>query len=159
MPGRNVYSLEFENVSVTAAGTDQEMFSLLPATQKPCKLHGIWIDQNTEVGDAEEEMLRWKIIRGHTTVGSGGSSVTPQKIHPDSPAAGATCRINDTTLASAGTAVDLHSGAFNVRAGLIYIPTPEIRIVWKNAEYLVVRMLSTVTDTLSLSGTLYFEEL
>jgi len=154
----NMYSIEFENITVNAAGTDQEIFSVLPATQKPCILHAIFIDQNTEVGDAEEEMLRWKIVRGHTTVGSGGAAVTPQKLHPDTAAAGATARINDTTLATAGTAVDLHSGAFNVRAGLIYIPTPEMRITWKNAEYLVVRMLSTVGDDLSMSGTLYFEE-
>ena len=154
----NMYSIEFENITVNAAGTDQEIFSVLPATQKPCILYAIFIDQNTEVGDAEEEMLRWKIVRGHTTVGSGGAAVTPQKLNPDAPTAGASCRVNDTTLQTAGTAVDLHSGAFNVRAGLIFIPTPEMRITWKNAEFLAVRMLSTVGDDLSMSGTLYFEE-
>jgi hypothetical protein len=155
----HLYTVEFENVTVTAAGTDQDLFSILPATQKPVCLHAVFLSQSSEVGDAAEEILRIKIIRGHTTVGSGGSSATAQKVHPDSPTAGATCRVNDTTPASAGTAVDLHSDAWNVRAGWIYVPTPEMRIVSKNAEYLVVRQMSTVADDVSMSGTLYFEEL
>jgi hypothetical protein len=153
------YSVEFENVTVTAAGTDQDFFMILPATQKPCRLLALYLDQSSEIGDAQEEFLRYKIIRGHTTVGSGGSAVTAQKLHPDAPTAGATCRVNDTTPASAGTPADLHSGTFNVRSGLIYIPTPEMQIVCKNAERLVVRMMSTVSDDVSMSGTLYFEEL
>lgn len=154
-----MYSMEFHDVAVTAAGTDQEMFSILPSTQDPVLIHSIYVDVSSEIGDAEEEFLRWKIVRGHLTVGSGGASVTAIPLHPQEGAAGASCRVNDTTLASTGTPVDLHSGAFNVRAGLIWIPTPEMRPISKNAEFIVVRMLTTVADTLQLSGTLYFEEL
>jgi hypothetical protein len=154
-----LYTVEFENVTVTAAGTDQDYFSILPNAGRPCLLHAVYLSQSSETGDAAEEILRIKIIRGHTTVGSGGTSATPQKLDADAPTALATARVNDTTIASVGTPVDLHADAWNVRAGWIYIPTPEMRIRWENANYLVVRQMSTVADDISMSGTLYYEEL
>lgn len=150
-----IYTVEFEDVTVSA---QVDFFEILPATQKPCKLHAVFISQNTELGDAAEEQLRIRIIRGHTTSGSGGAAPTPVPLNSADAAAGFAAETNNTTIASAGTAVNLHSESFNVRAGYQLIFTPEMRPVVKNAETLVVRLMAAPADALDLSGTIYVEE-
>lgn len=155
-----VYTVEFENVSITTAGGDLDFFYIAPADDKPVALHALFLDQISDVGDAQDEMLRYCIIRGHTTVGSGGASATARPVKPNSTAAGFTARTNDATIASAGTPVNLHSGAFNVRVGLPLIWTPELRPVVSQAEgSIVVRLMAGPADDLTMSGTLYVEEL
>ena len=60
---------------------------------------------------------------------------------------------------TSGTAVDLHADAFNVRSGCQFWWTPETAPVIVNAEAAVVRLMSTVADDVTMSGTLYFEEI
>lgn len=151
-----VYVVTFENVAVTAA---QDFFYLAPADDKLLELHAVFLSQSSEVGDAQEEFLRVKIIRGHATVGSGGSAPTPVPMNEHDPAAGFTARINDTTIASTGTPVDLHAETFNERTGWVYLPTPEMRPwVKQTATTLVVRLMAAPADSVSMSGTLYVEE-
>lgn len=152
-----MYTVEFENVAVTAA---QDFFEIVPADDKPCAIHAIHLSQSTEVGDSAEEMLRVKIIRGHTTSGSGGSTSTAAPLDPSDTAAGFTCEVNNTTIASVGTTADLHSESFNVRAGWVYIPTPECRPkVSQGNTSLVVRLLAAPADSVTMNGTMYVEEL
>jgi hypothetical protein len=151
-----MYAVTFENVAVTAA---QDFVSLLPATQKPIVVHAVYLSQSTELGDAAEEQLRVTIVRGNTTVGSGGGAFTPLALNPSDAAAGTSARINDTTPASAGTAVTLHAETFNVRAGWVYLPTPECRPVCKNAEFLCIRLLANPIDSITMGGTVLFEEI
>ncbi len=110
-------------------------------------------------------MLRIRIIRGHTTVGSGGAAITPRPLDPLDAAASLTARGYDSTIASAGTAVNLHSDTFNVRTGMVLVFTPECRpqlVPNQGAasanEYLVVRLVAAVADDMNMSGTMYVEE-
>jgi hypothetical protein len=153
-----LYAVTFENVSVSA---QVDFFELSPADDKALLIHGLYLSQSSDVGDAAEEMLRVQILRGHTTSGSGGSAATPAPL-PSSAgvAAGFAAETNNTTIASAGTAVALHSEAFNIRAGLQYIPTPEARPGASRANVtLVVRLMAAPADALSVSGTLIVEEM
>ncbi|EEF25749.1 conserved hypothetical protein, partial [Ricinus communis] len=113
------YSVSFDNVSVSAV---QDLFSLVAASNKPCYLLGYEFSQTLhgDVGDAKEEMLRIKIGRGTTSVGTGGSAVTPVPLDSSAEtAAGFTCRANDaTTQSSGGTEVYIAAPAFNVRSGI-----------------------------------------
>ncbi len=152
-----MYTVQFENVAVTAA---QDFFYIAPADDKPIAIHACYLSQSTELGDTAEEQLRVQIIRGHATVGSGGSAPTPVALYPNDGAAGFTARVNDTTIASAGTAVNVHSETFNVRAGWVYMPTPEMRPYCTQAQTtIVVRLLSTPADSITMGGTLYVEEI
>jgi len=151
-----LYTVEFENVAVTAA---QDFFEILPATQKPCLVHALILNQYTDFGDAAEEILRFRVIRGHTTSGSGGSTATGRPLDSNDSAAGFTCEINNTTIASAGTAVNIHTDYFNIRTGYALILTPKMRWRVQNADLLVVRLLAAPTDSLSMSGCMYIEEL
>lgn len=153
-----LYAVTFANVAVTAL---QDLFYLAPADDKPVILHECRLSQTTELGDAAEEQLRISIVRGHTTVGSGGSAFTPLALNPSDAAAGATARINDTTIASAGTAATLLADAMNVRSGWLWLPTPECRpMVTQGAgTTIVVRLLANPADSVTMGGTLIFEEL
>ena len=153
-----MYAVTFENVAVTAA---QDFFEISPADDKPILIHALYLSQSSDVTDAAEEMLRVSILRGHTTSGSGGSSFTPLPLTSSAGvAAGAAAEINNTTIASAGTAVALHAESFNIRAGMMYIPTPEARPGASQANVtIVVRLMAAPADSLSMAGTLIFEEL
>lgn len=150
------YTVEFENVAVTAA---QDFFSITPADDKPVRIAGLFLSQSSDTGDAAEELLRYRIIRGHATVGSGGSAPTPRPIDRSGTAAGFTARVNDTTIASAGSPVNLHSDAFNIRAGLQLWFPPEFWVEATQGDVLiVVRLMAAPADSLSMSGTLYLAE-
>jgi hypothetical protein len=150
------YTVSFGGVAVTA---QQDLFYVAPADDKPCEIVGFFLGQSTEVGDAAEEFLRYAIIRGHTTVGSGGTAPTPRPVDRSGGAAGFTARVNDTTIASSGTGVTLHADTFNVRAGeKLWIPEG----CWAEATQadgsIVVRLLSTPADSITFDGTLYVRE-
>lgn len=152
-----VYTISFENVSVSAI---QDLFEIAPADDHPVVILAVYLDQISDVGDVAEEMLRYKIIRGHATSGSGGSAATARPLDPGDAAAGFAAEVNNTTIASAGTAVDLHAGAFNIRAGLALIFTPEMTPVANQGNgTIVVRLMAAPADAVILSGTLYVAEL
>src|SRR5689334_2124266 len=110
------YSVQFEAVAVSAA---VDFFELTPADDKPVKIIGLFLSQSSDAGDAQDELLRYQVIRGHTTSGSGGASPTPVPLGSSAgAAAGFAAETNNTTIASSGTTTLLHSDTFNVRAGL-----------------------------------------
>lgn len=152
---RSVYAITFTGVSVSAA---HDFFEVSPAANKPLMVHGIIITQSSEPA-TEEEQLTVQLIRGHTASGSGGSAFTPIPLVSDDAAAAFACEINNTTLASAGTPVVLHTESFNSRMGWSWIPTPELRIALKvNITGLVVRLLNAPVDPITFNGTMYVEE-
>ena len=152
-----MYSAEFSKIAVTA---DQDWFEIVPADEKPVAIHAIFLSQSSDVGDAAEEILNFKIMRGFTSSGSSGGSSTPAPLNPLDTAAGAAVEVNNTTIATTGTIIDLHSGAFNIRTGLQLIFPPDMRPVTTQANTsIVVRLLENTTDELTMSGTIYFEDL
>lgn len=155
-----IYVASFENVTVTAA---QDFFGLAPATNKPVILHSYSISNvggAADAGDAQEEMLRIVLVRGNTTVGSGGTTTTPVPIQNADTAFGGVCRINDTTAASAGTAETFAQPGWNVRMPAERLWAPEDRPVCTAAQTRIcLRLLSTPADALSITGELVLEEI
>ena len=154
-----MYSIEFADVAVTLA---QDLFAFKPLDDRPVILHAIFLSQTDDVGDSAEEMLLVKIIRGAATIGSGGSNPTARPLDSTDAAFGPTTnvRVNDTTETSAGSPLDMHSEAFNIRTGWAYIPTPEMRIRTDEGDgFLAVALIDVPSDSLTMSGTMYVEEL
>lgn len=152
-----MYIVSFENTAITAS---QDLISIDPATDKPVVIHEIGISQSTETGDAAEEMLRVSIVRGNTTVGSGGTAFsTIPTLGASDDTAGFSARINDTTPASAGTAANLWVASFNVRVGIEKIWTPETRPESSGASFICLRLLANPADSVSTSVYMYIEEL
>lgn len=154
MYGR-MYSMVVDAVAGTAA---QDLLELNPASTKPCVIHEIRVSQSSDAGDAQDEMLQLKLVRGHSTSGSGGSSVTPTPIDPGDAAFAGTAERNNTTQATGGSPVTLLAEAFNVRSGFLYIPTPECRPVIAAGSRAVLSALAPA-DSLTFSVTVVFEEI
>ena len=154
-----MYSMQFSNVAVTVV---QDFFSIKAVTNSVCIIHEVHIGQETEEGDAQAEMLSWSIVYGAgSTVGSGGSPVTPNPIefHSTASVAGATGRANDTTEISGGALTTIHADAFHVAAGLHYVPTPQARPVVSGSDFLAIALLEAPADSIDFYGTLIFEEI
>lgn len=150
------YAVPFLAVAVTA---QQDFFELVAPATISCVLHSIYISQSSDAGDAQDEVLQVAIKSGQTTSGSGGSAPTPTPLDFGDAASGATAEVNNTTKATAGTIVTLHSDSFNVRSGWQYRPTPEERIAIRGARRLTVELLTTPADSLTMNGVLIYEEI
>lgn len=151
-----IYTVVFQAVACTAS---QDFFEVTPADDKPVGLLGLFIANSTDFGDAQDEVLRWSVIRGFTTSGSGGSAPTPRPTGRSDTAAGFTAEVNNTTKANTGTTNIIHADGFNVRAGCAHWWTPETTpIATQGDTTLVVRLESTPADSITLDGTLYVAE-
>lgn len=150
------YSVSFTAVAVTA---QQDFFEITPADDKPCKVVGLFLGQSSDAADAQDEQLAIRVIRGFTTSGSVGSAATPRPLNPSDTAAGFAAEVNNTTVATTGTTNDLHCDSFNVRAGYpLWIPDGLEWVVSQGQTSLVVRLITTPADSLTMSGTLYVVE-
>jgi hypothetical protein len=156
-----IYTVPF-SATVTAAGTDTDLFELTPTDDKPILLRGLILSQISEVGDAAEEGVRISIIRLPATVTSGnGSAVTPTPTDDIDVAAGFAAEVNSTTVATtSGSAATIEEFGWNLRASPLerWWPDPEFAPKVRQAGALVVRMQTTLADDVTMQGTAYVEE-
>jgi hypothetical protein len=151
-----VYTIEFDLIAIAATTTD--LIELDAAAEKPCTLLGWEIGQSTELGDAAEEGLRMRWVRGNTTSGSGGTATTPRPCNLTDTAAGFTCEVGNTTAASAGTAVNMHSMAWNIRMPwAVWLPEG-CGYNFSGTSLLVCRLVANPIDSVSFSGTCWVLE-
>lgn len=150
------YAVSFTEVATTAA---TDVFEIRPADDKPIEVIGLFLSQSSEFGDAQAEVIPYRVIRGHSTSGSGGATPTPSPLDPSGAAAGFSAETNNTTAAKEGTTVDLYAGAFNVAVGeALWLPEGAGWGAVQGNTSLVVRLASIPADSIDLSGTLYVKE-
>lgn len=151
-----IYTVSTTGVAVTAA---VDLFELTPADDKPIEIIGIMLGQSSDFGDAQAEQIGFRVIRGHTTSGSGGSTPTPRPVDRSGAAAGFTCEANNTTAASAGTAVDLLCDVWNLQAGYcLWLPEGCGLEASQGDTTLVVRLIAAPADSMTVSTTLFVKE-
>jgi hypothetical protein len=150
-----IYTATFTAVAVSVA---QDLFELVSPAAGIIDIHGYELFQTTDFGDAQAEGLSLVWIRGFTTTGSGGTTVTPGLQSGRDGTASATCKANNTTLATVGTTTTYVASGWNVQGGAEKFWPPEVRPRLRNSERGVLRM-GTPTDPITLNGTIYFEEL
>lgn len=151
-----MYTVSFTGVAVTA---QVDLFEITPADDKPIEIIGMFLGQSSDFGDAQAEQIGYRVIRGFTTSGSGGTVTTPRPLNGRDAAAGFTAETCNTTLATVGSTVDLHADVWNVQAGeKMWLPDG---CEWEASQAdtsIVVRIISAPADSLTLSGTLYVRE-
>lgn len=151
-----VYTVSFTEVAVTAA---VDLFEIRPADDKPCEVIGLFIAQSSDFGDAQSEIIPFRVIRGFTTSGSGGATPTPTPTQRSDAAAGFSAETCNTTGATTGTTVDVHADGWNVAAGYpLWIPDGCEWGVTQADTSLVIRLASAPVDSLDISATLYVRE-
>ena len=144
-----IYSATFEEVAVTAA---QDLFEINAPADAVVIIHSLEITQSS---DTDNENLNLLIHRGITS-GSGGSTPTARPLEASDTAFAGTVEANNTSQSTEGNI--LHSAAFSVLAGYVWIPTPELRIVVPPSGRFIIELQSTPGDELTMTGTVYFEE-
>jgi len=155
-----LYSVPFSAQSVTTAGGDRDLWYIAPADDKHVVIVGWEFSQYSDVGEAQEEILSLALIKGHSTVGSGGTAVTAADPYRSGANWSATVRHNDTTIASAGTAVTIMALAANVRQAPnpYFLPERLWVPITQADNSVVLRLLAGPADDLTANGTLWFLE-
>ena len=149
------YTVEFEAQTIATASGDYDLFEIAPADDKPCEIVAFELGQSSELGDAQEEQLRLRVIRGHATSGNG-TSTTPRPVSPADSAAGFAAETVGSGIATTGTPINLLSTTMNVRAGYTWGPVPYGMGFWcsQTEGLIVVRLMAAAADDLTMSGTL-----
>lgn len=150
-----VYTAQFTEVAVTAV---QDLFEIVAAAGKNCRILGVTLGQITELGDAQEEELSILFKSGQTSGGSGGSTPTPVPLNVTDAAAGFTAETNNTTQASGGTIVTHHADVWNIRSPYIWLPPEKMQIELTGSRRLTVALNNAPSDSITMSGTIYVEE-
>jgi len=149
MSGR-IYSVSFTDVAVTAA---QDLFQI-EAVTVPVTLLGCYISQNSDVADAAAENLTIRIRKVTDALTNVSAEV---KLDPRSAAALADLNVNDTTPLTTG-AETVHVECWNIALPWIWLPPPKLEIKISPSDAATVNLVSAPADSLTMSGTLYWEE-
>lgn len=150
-----IYYTQFTAVAITA---QTDLFEILTPASCIVMPVSVRLAQTSDFGDAQDEILSLTWFRGHTTTGSGGTTVTPSKADNGDSASGCTTKTNNTTLATGGSPVTLPVDGWNVRAGYIYVPVPDEFAILSPSTRLVLRM-SAPADSITGHGTITFKEI
>lgn len=154
MLGRLVM-VTFDQVSVSAA---QDLFSIKASSSVPIAPVRLILKQSTKAQDANEFQVRWRVRRGQTSQGSGGSTPTGVKKITGDGTITSTIHANDTTQASGGTIETMVNSVFNDRAGEEFIWTPNDEFLVAVSTCLTVELPAAPSATLTMNGTLWYME-
>lgn len=146
-----LYSASFTEVAVTA---QQDLFQI-EANTVPAIIHAVFLSQSSDVGDASSEGLSVLIRRVTDAVTNDIAEVA---LDGGDSAANADLAVNETTELVTGAAV-IHAESWNILTPFVYLPPPELRPVVQVGNALVVNLNTTPGDSITMSGTLYFEEI
>ncbi len=146
-----IYTLQFSEVAVTA---QQDLFQI-EALTTPAIIHACYLSQTTDVGDAAAENLSIQIRRFTDAVTNDVAEVA---LDGGDAAANADLAVNETTELVTGQSI-IHSEAWNIAMPFIYLPPPELRPVVQIGNGIAINLNTTPADSITMSGTLYFEEI
>lgn len=155
-----MYTAQFSAVAVTAA---QDLFEIAAPADAVVVIHEWGIFQTSDVGDAQEEILRLETTRGvgAVTSGTGGTAPTAQPIQDGDAAFGGTVEVNNTTrmAAGSGTLETLAQHGWNVRVPFEKIYTPQQMPVISPSNRWTLALPGAPLDSLTVSGYVVFEEI
>ena len=152
-----LYSVSFSQVLVAAA---QDLFQVAGTAGKMLRIRRITISA-TDTTAPTAQMLSFSgvFLPATVTPGSGGTVPTPQKIDPGDANPSFTAAVNNTTPAgTSGAAATVYSGGCHIYNGLDERYAEAAEDIGPGEAY-VFKLLSTVTGTVHLSGTIFVEEI
>ena len=145
-----MFTASFSEIAVTA---QQDLFQI-EANTVPAIIHAIFLSQTSDVGDAAAENLSIILQRVTDIV---TNDIAEVKLDTGSGVALADLAVNETTELTTGAEI-IHSEAWNIAMSFIWMPPPEMRIIVQVGNAFVVNLNTTPADELTMSGTMYFEE-
>lgn len=155
-----IYSVETSGITLAEL---RDLVEIQAGTDNPIHVHGWFLFQTSDVGDAAEEILRLETVRGIGTVtsGSGGTVATPQPRDDGDAATTATVEVNNTTRLAVGTGSleTLEQYGWNVRIPWLHLYTPELRPRINPEDFWTLGLPAAPADALTFGATYWFEEL
>lgn len=148
-----MYSVEFNSVAVTVV---QDLFQI-EAVTVPILIHQVSVSQHTDVGDAAAESLLIQ-LRGEITDAVTDDLAAVPYTSGRATANLSNLAINETTQIVTGV-TDVYSEAWNIALPFIWMPPPEMRYLLSVGDAFVVDLATTPADSLTMHGTVIFEEL
>jgi hypothetical protein len=138
--------------------TATDIFHLTAVADAPLSFHMLELGQHTDLGDAAEEVLRIGVYRA-VTGGSGGTALTEVAYsRSDNPVTGTAVLANNTTASTAGTLIQIIT--WNIRIPTQWVWTPEMRPRCDaGVDPFSFRLLAAPADSITVSGTVVWEEL
>lgn len=111
-----------------------------------------------EIGQSESETSTMEEVRLVRKSGAGtGTAHTPTPMIASDTAFGGTCRVDCT---AEGTVSDeLYAIPFNILNGLLWVPTPEERIIVAGAGIFGIQLVEAPEASIDISATLVFKEI
>lgn len=152
------YTAVMDAQAVTAA---TDLFECTPAADRAMVIIAMKLGQTTDLGDAQEEVLRIGIYTD-VTAGSTGTAITETPYTNESALAANTAAVvtNRGTASTGGTLIDIIP--WNIRIPLFWEPPPMAPVKFSNiaAEGPVssFRLLTAPTDSITISGSLIWTE-
>jgi hypothetical protein len=157
---RGVFTVVMPKTTFTTANGDYDIWELVPADDKPIEIVALKVANKTEVGDAQEEMVEWAIVRGNTTAAASGTSRTPVPTDPAEPGNASFTAVSNATTPASTAGSTLLQDTFNIRGNLNEIYPPELRFKCSQAEARIcVRLLTALADDADLISTIWVREL
>lgn len=131
------YWISSATAAAVTAAFDALEVTLATGVGKFERVH-LW--QLTDLGDAQEEVLRVEFIRGHATSGSGGQTTVIIPTNAYDAAATLAAEVMNTTVASTGSPVSLAPQGWNIRIPLDYPIPPLQELAIRTTSRMVVRV-------------------
>jgi hypothetical protein len=150
-----MYTVSLSENAMTGAFN---IFELTAADDKPIEIAGLFIAQTNVVGDTNEEIIPFEILRGAATTGTG-TAATPRPCNIGDAAAGFTAKVDCTANATGGTALTVFADAINLRAGYQAIFPEGMGIITTQASLLEVQLQVAPAASTDFTGTLFVREL
>ncbi len=160
-----MFTASLAAATITTSGGDVDIFDLTPDGTTRLRLIEVELNQYSDFGDVQAEILGITFIRAYTSA-SNGSAITPANVSSYGRAAATTVLGNGATIANTGTPITLLASAWNLQAGFIWRPPESTRgdphrrqFVMQPSERLVIRATSTLADDITANCTVTFEEI
>jgi len=146
-----IYTASFTEVAVTA---QQDLFQI-EANTVPAIIHSVMLSQTSDVGDAAAEGLSILIRRVTDAV---TNDIAEGLMDAGDAAANADLAVNETTELTTGAATII-ADTWVLPMNYLWLPPPEHRIVVEVGNAVTVNLNTTPADSITMSGTLIFEEI
>lgn len=152
--GNPVYSAPMDALAFTTA---TDIFEVTVLADSPLYVVRMHLGQHTDLGDAQEEVLRIGLYRG-VTAGSTGTALTEVSYsRADEPSVTAAVVANRGTASTGGTLIDIIT--WNIRVPLDYVWLPEERPrIDSTEDPFSFRLLAAPNDSITISGCLKWIE-
>jgi len=140
-----------------AVSTAVDLFHFTIADDKPMWLWALEIAQTTDLGDAQEEVLRFGLYSG-VTGGGGGTGLTETALNDYNSITAGTAVVGQGTASTSGTLRKMFF--WNIRqAGPVWIATPETVIrLGQGSSASAIRLLAAPADSITLSAEVTWAE-